>query len=104
MSDSLAHRVASRFLVRQARGRDDLLQQLENAAQRSDTMLKMVEQQHRFWSRSIAEGKPLHDVEAQHHRINALIKSYEQEVEKTMRMLAAVGEAEQEEEAEGLQF
>jgi hypothetical protein len=79
-----------------------MLRQLEHSAHRADEMLKMVEQQHKFWSHSIAEGKSIHEVGAHQRKIQALVESYLNEVETTMTALNAVDEIEQEEQAESL--
>lgn len=88
MADPIAHRVASRYL--QALGQQDpgvLTQKLEATVHRSEVLLQVATQQHKFWASAIGEGRPFHDVEHLFHKIGGFLKGYQHEITAAMAAL-----------------
>jgi hypothetical protein len=78
MSDLIAQRVANRFLTAHAD-----LHKIEAATHRAGALLKTVEQQHGLWAKSMAVDD-FHQAEQVHHKLMALIQSYQKEVDSAM--------------------
>lgn len=93
--DPLASRVASRFIAALgSHDRDHLLHQVEASVHRGTEMLHTLSQQHGFWSSSIGEGKPMHEIDKSWRKILTLLKVYEHEVTEAMGALEKVEEME----------
>jgi hypothetical protein len=95
MSETLAQRVASKFLQalgKEGKDRDAVLHQLEMTVHRGGEMLKTIGQQHGFWAKSIAEARPERETAAAYNKIETLIKVYQREIRDAMGALEAVEE------------